>query len=156
MYILYKSYVRPVLDYASVIWSPYTATYINKIERVQRRMSRMIAGIQHLQYNDRLDDLRLLSLQARRKRFQLITVFKMIHKLMDCDFNRYFKIQEETRTRGHRMKLFQKYSKYGYRQHFFTNSCVHLWNLLTEDVVNVSEVSQFKNNIEALVRSKFP
>ena len=37
---LYKSLVRPVLEYGSCVWSPYLKSNIKKIEDIQRRATR--------------------------------------------------------------------------------------------------------------------
>ena len=63
---LYKSFVRPILEYSCLIWDPHTIGYVNKIERVQKRMCRMIPALRHLPYRKQLAHLKLLSLQARR------------------------------------------------------------------------------------------
>ena len=49
---LYKSFVRPILEYASVIWNPHTQTNTNKIERVQKRLCRMFPEVRHLSYRE--------------------------------------------------------------------------------------------------------
>ena len=36
-FIVYTTLLRPQLEYASKVWSPHTATYIAKLEAVQRR-----------------------------------------------------------------------------------------------------------------------
>ena len=43
----YKTFVRPILEYASVVWDPYTATNISKIEAVQRRAARFVCNRYH-------------------------------------------------------------------------------------------------------------
>ena len=77
---LFKAFVRPILEYSSIIWNPYTVCNINKIERVQRRMCRMIPVIRHLPYRDQLKSLHLYSLKTRRLRYQLTMIFSFINK----------------------------------------------------------------------------
>ena len=54
---LYKSLVRPHLEYAVQAWNPYLAKDITILEKVQRRATRMISDIQHLPYELRLKKL---------------------------------------------------------------------------------------------------
>ena len=87
---LYKSFVLPILEYASVIWNPYTKTYTNKIERVQKRMCRMVPKVRHLSYRNQLQALSLLSLEAHRIRYQLIVIFKLQKGITDMNFGAHF------------------------------------------------------------------
>ena len=52
MLTLYKYFVRPALEYGSIVWNPHTVSNIDKIERVQRRMFRIIPDIQRLSYTE--------------------------------------------------------------------------------------------------------
>ena len=58
----FKVYVRPLLEYNSVIWSPSTIQYIEAIERVQRRFTKRLHGLHSLPYKLRLQCLNLQSL----------------------------------------------------------------------------------------------
>ena len=62
---LFVVYIRPLLDYASPIWSPNSIELINRLEGVQRMYTNRIPSIAHLSYNDRLTYLGLQSLEAR-------------------------------------------------------------------------------------------
>lgn len=102
---LYKSFVRPFLEYNSIIWSPYTKTYIRKIERFQEKMCNLISGLRSLTYKEKLKKLKLHSLQARRIKQQLTFMFKMKYKLIDLCFNNFFHENKHRKTRGNSFKL---------------------------------------------------
>ena len=63
---LYKSVVRPHLEYASIIWFPMYKKDKIIIENVQRQATRLIKSVQHLSYPARLRMLGLPSLEYRR------------------------------------------------------------------------------------------
>ena len=69
---LYKSLVRPILEYGSQLWSPYTQKDIESIERVQKRITKLIPYIRNKNYSDRLKFLGLMSLEDRRTRTDVI------------------------------------------------------------------------------------
>ena len=66
--LLYRSLVRPHLEYASCIWSPYLKYNIDAIERVQRRATKMVESIKDLSYSQRLEKLSLETLEYRGRR----------------------------------------------------------------------------------------
>ena len=73
---LYKALVRPHLEYCSRVWSPYLKKDILSIEKVQRRVTKMIPSISALTYEERLKRTGLISLENRRLRADLLEVFK--------------------------------------------------------------------------------
>ena len=76
---LYKSLVRPIIDYGNVIWFPYTKKNKKLIENVQRRVTRMVPELKELSYTERLTKLNLFSLDYRRKRGDMIQLFKILN-----------------------------------------------------------------------------
>lgn len=85
---LYFSLVRNVLEYASQIWCPYQITYSDKIERVQRKLTRYLGfktGNSDLEYEERLKLFNILSLNARRVYNDMCVLFKILRNVIDID-----------------------------------------------------------------------
>ena len=78
---LYKSLVRPHVEYCRSVWLPCHQKDKTLIERVQFRFTRMIPGFSKLPYCERFKRLGLWSLEEKRNRADLIEVFKMVKGL---------------------------------------------------------------------------
>ena len=63
---IFVAFVRPHLEYGQVIWSPHLRKYINMIEKVQIRATKLINGFQNLSYEERLEKLNLPMLAYSR------------------------------------------------------------------------------------------
>ena len=61
----YKTLVRPILDFCSGIWNPYLKQDIEKLEKVQRRATKMISEIRNLPYRERLRRCKLMTLRGK-------------------------------------------------------------------------------------------
>ena len=144
---LYKAFVRPLTEYSCLIWSPYTQKGKNKVESVQKRICRMIPSLRRLCYRDQLMSSGLMSMEARRLRYQLMTIFKMCKGLSVLQLEDLFDRAISKRTRGHSHSLISKHCRTNYRLNFFTVSSVKHWNMLSEDEVDVSTLTQFKSSL---------
>jgi ribonuclease P/MRP protein subunit RPP40 len=69
---LYKSLVRPHLHYCIQVWRPHLEKDIEVLERVQRRITRMVEGCKDLSYERRLKKIGLTTLETRRVRADLM------------------------------------------------------------------------------------
>ena len=98
---LYKSLVRPHLEYGNPIWGPFYQGDIDKLEAVQRRATKMVADQNNKPYEERLKNLDLPSLTYRRKRGDIIQVFKIVNGLVNINAKSLFTPTNSSRTRGH-------------------------------------------------------
>jgi ribonuclease P/MRP protein subunit RPP40 len=78
-------YVRPTLEYASCVWSPYRITDINRIESVQRKFTKRLPGFALLNYKERLLQLKMETLESRRLRQDLLLAYKILFGLVDTN-----------------------------------------------------------------------
>ena len=81
--VLWNSLIQSRLDYCSQLWSPYLAQEINMIEDVQRHFTKKIAGMEELNYRERLQKLRMYSQERRRDRYRIIFIWKIAMGLVD-------------------------------------------------------------------------
>jgi hypothetical protein len=126
----FVTYVRPILEYLSVIWSPYHVYEINKLESVQRRFTKRIVGLHDMSYADRMSVLQLDSLEMRRLRLDLLFAYKILFGFVDINWSNMFVRNEQVITRGHCYKLYAKTSRIDVRHNFFCNRVVNIWNRL--------------------------
>ena len=81
--MLHKAMVRPHVDYANSIWSPYKKRDIEAIEKVQKRATKLVISLKKLPYKERLLQLNLHTLKYRRLCGDMIEVYKITHDMYD-------------------------------------------------------------------------
>ena len=145
---LYKSMVRPHLEYCVQVWSPFYSKDKDQIERVQRMATRWIKECRGMTYEARLQYLDLYSMQRRRLRGDLIEVFKIFRGLTDIRPEDLFELNGPQRGRGHRFKLGKVRPRLEIRAHSFALRVVNYWNKLPYDVVEADNVDGFKAKLD--------
>ena len=83
----FVTYVRTLMEYNSVVWSPDLKRDIEAIEKVQRRFTKRLAGLKKLSYGQRLKLVNLPSLELRRFHADLLWCYKTVFVVVDlmCD-----------------------------------------------------------------------
>lgn len=151
---LYNSLVRPLLEYCVQFWSPYYRKDIDKLERVQSRVTKMILRLRCKPYEDRLQERNLFSLSKRRMRGDLLEVFKMFKGFVNVDVNNYFTLAQSRITRGNGYKIASKRFSSQEAKYFFFNRVVNAWNSFPASVVESESVATFKNRLDKYLMSK--
>ena len=141
---IYKTYIRPIVESSTQVWSPHLLKDIDAIEKVQKFFTRQLPGMRHLNYTQRLQDLNLQSLEERRIYFDLLLAFKIIKGFVDISASDFFEFSA-SRTRGHIHKIQIKHSRLNTRKYFFTNRVAPIWNSLPVHIVSCNTVYSFKN-----------
>ena len=148
----YKQYVLPHLEYCVQAWSPYLQKDIMLLEKVQKRALRLIPSLNGLSYEEKLQQMGMLSLQARREILDLVQLFKMKSGLDCLSFEDYFEYCEhKTVTRSITNKnLKMPKSRLQSRKEFFTCRVISCWNKLPESVRESTSLPLFKSRLNSL------
>lgn len=144
---IHKSFIRPKLEYAQSVWSPYYIKDIEALERVQRRVTRLSPELRPLPYEGRLERLGLTTLYQRRLRGDLIETYKIISGYYNSSLQ-IFTVSGSQHLRGHTKKLSKEKCSKLLRKNFISNRVVYSWNRLSEDTINSVSVNQFKNRLD--------
>ena len=94
--LLFKSLVRPHLEFANQVWSPYLQKHIQEIENVQRRATKLIPGMKDLTYEERLETLNLPTLKYRRFRGDMIEMYKLLNSKYNTTVSDFIEINEKS------------------------------------------------------------
>src|SRR5664279_2358547 len=151
----FVTYVRPLLEYTSCVWSPHLHKDIQRIESVQRRFTKRLPNMSYLDYNSRIKALGLENLELRRLQQDLIYTYKILFNNVSIDSAKLFKFWPNSSTRGHQWKLFPHYSRSDRRKYFFCNRVIAPWNSLKLTADCISSVAKFKSFIRATDLSSF-
>ena len=152
---IFKTYVRPHLEFAVPAWSPWQIGDIKTLEQVQFRMVKQIQGLQSSTYMERLAELGLDSLEQRRQKLDLIQTFRIIHGHDRVDHETWFSIINEERPQRTRMAqsglcLSSTRPRTDIRANFFSQRVIRSWNSLPPDWRKYSSVAAFKSKLKKL------
>ena len=153
----YKAFVRPILEYGCCVWDPHNKNQIEQLEKTQKRAARFITQNYELKSGNtrkNMENLGWVTLQERRARSKLNTLFKAKHGLIDIPTEDLKNSQRLTR-RSSQNYFLPSSSVDGHKYSFFP-STIRLWNSLPSNIKCTNSVTAFKsslNNITCLPKS---
>lgn len=149
----YKSVVRPVLEYAAIVWSPYTKALIDELERVQRLAVRFICSDYKLTTSATAlrQALDLEPLAMRRKIARISFLYQILSNDVNIDADKYCKIVERRTFRKTHNKYLQPYHPRvdAFKYSFFVQT-IELWNALPSDAIAIPSIDTFRNRLHDL------
>lgn len=142
----FKTYVRPILEYSSVVWSPFLVKDINNIEKVQRRFTKTLFKNKNLTYEERLVILKLETLEKRRLYFDLCSAYDItcLHYLPS---EMFFTFNKNNTRANNSFKMIVNRSTTNSRKNDFCNRIVPFWNMLPETIIRAQNRKKFYSKI---------
>ena len=105
-------------------------------------------------YTERLNILHADSLELRRLKSDLVTIYCSLHGLSAFDYSDFFTLCNSN-TRGHSLKCIKQFSRVNSRAFSFANRCVDVWNSLDNLIVTAPSLYSFKARLNCVDFSKF-
>lgn len=148
----YKTYILPIVEFGSQIWSPHTKKGCLALERVQKLFTRIVCARCHIQaesYQERCLILGLHSLEKRRIMADLATSFKILTGSSPLKLSKFFRLRVSF-GRNSAARLHPRVSKTELRRHCFSQRCSRWLRILPSHVLASSSLKSFKKNIKLL------
>ena len=140
--------VRLHLEYGNAIWGPCYLGDLRLFEGVQRRATKLIPRLHDLPYEERLRELKLPSMEYRRKRGDMIQCFKIVNGLVRLDVTKIFTPIPTSSTRGHHQRILRQRAHTSVRAKSFSQRTIPSWNSLSKHVIDAPSINTFKNRLD--------
>ncbi|KAM3675665.1 triadin isoform 18-T18 [Ammospiza maritima maritima] len=147
---LYSALVRPQLEYCVQDWEPEHKKDVDMLEQVQEGVIKLSPGLEHISYEDRLREMGQFSLEKRRLRGYLITVFQYLQGA--CKRAKEGLVTTACSDRENGFKLKEVGFSLDIREKVFTVRVVRLWNRLPREVVDSPSLEVFKARLGRTLR----
>ena len=148
---LYKSFIRPHLEYSSAVWNPHLKGEIEALEKVQKFALRVCTKSWDSDYNALLSRTSLPSLQTRRVQASLCHLYKIIHNLTDFPeapvSNRV--IPYHSRYVNTQSLNLLPFKTSAYQNSFFPSAICN-WNKLPKEILECDSLWSFKRKLLAI------
>ena len=151
---LFNSLVRSKMEYGCQIWDPYKTHQIDALEQVQRYFTSKFKDLKDLNYWDRLQKLEILSLQRRREKLTLITVWKIKFNRIPNDINLSF-VNTNTKSISKAFVRPMPKVKGGLLSQFensFVVKAAKLWNKLPPDITSIDTFHIFQQKLDDFIK----
>jgi hypothetical protein len=146
--LAYNSLVRPILEYACQVWDPHTEKDIQKLESVQRRAARYVTNRYHNTSSptEMISNLKWDSLKQRRAKIRLITLYKIIHNLIEIPREQYL-LPTTSTYQQQSLNFYRPITTTNYLKYSFFPRTIAQWNSLPYAIKSATRLEGFKTSI---------
>ena len=146
---LYIQYVRPHLEFCVQAWSPWQEGDKECLEKVQKRAVGMVSGLTAKNYEDRLKELGITTLEERRHQIDMVQTYRILHGKDRVEPKTWFTMASEgervTRLSADPLNIRHQNPRLDIRRHFYSQRVIDDWNSVPIDIKNSVSVNAFKN-----------
>ena len=155
---IYKTFIRPKLEFSVAAWSPWMEMDKNVLEKVQERMIRLLSDAKGKSYEEKLRDVGLTTLTQRRERGDAIEAFKTLNGFNHVDKHQWFEIEDEEQRPTRRNTVIDadgekrrknvlrvEAARLEIRKNFYNVRAAKTWNQIPDEVREKKTVNGFKN-----------
>ena len=151
----FKVFVRPILETASQVWSPFLVYLIDKIESVQAYFTSRLSGVGGLAYDQRLVFCGLERLEVRRIQADVIYCYKLFNDLVCYSKTGYLFLSPPSSRRYNANKLYIMCCKTDVMKYSYFWRVVKYWNFLGEEITSIPNIVKFQKAVRAFNFSSF-
>jgi hypothetical protein len=140
------------LEFAVQAWSPWLEKDKTVLEKVQMRAVKQISGLRGENYEQKLKEIGLETLEQRRNEADMMLVYKILNGKTMINGNNWFELaggrdngRAMTRAASERLRIREAFAHTDIRKNFFTVRVSKAWNRLPEALRTVRTPAAFKN-----------
>jgi len=131
-----------------------TRREINRLEGIQKRATKMVIELRGLVYEDRLKELGITSLETRRKRGDLLQIYKIMKGFEKVEIDINTRDTEGEGRRHNKQIIKEKHVNTPMRDGFLLNRNATTWNMLPSEIAEADTVNQFKARLDKHMTSE--
>jgi hypothetical protein len=155
---LYKTYVRPHLEFATPAWAPWGEMDIECLEKVQKKAVGMVSGLASHIYEQRLAELGMETLAERRHQADMLQMHKILHKSDKVKSDGWFAMARDgeraTRATADPFNVRIPAPRLEVRRHFFTQRAPESWNRVPPALKSAATAKAFRIGYRAYRREE--
>ena len=154
--------MRPKLKHTVAAWSPWLEGDKEEMEKVQRRLIRLMSDKKGATYEKQLKSVGLTSLAERRARGDMIKTYKTIIGLNRVDKNNRFRFRDQSNSKATRSTVSVSGVEQRERKDVLlkkTKNCfsvrvVDQWNAIPDKIKTQKSINDFKDKYDEWMREE--